>query len=78
MNKYYILNSARPIGVYPEIHLSKPNLHKEIVIDEETGEEMTDYWFPEIEEYSSIKDALNRIVEFNDTDEYLKHLRIVE
>lgn len=64
--KYYLLNFPRPIGVEPKIRSIKPNIEEQ------------DDWCggPDVEEYDSIALALVRIMNFNSTDDYLKHLEI--
>ena len=58
--KYYTILRGRPIGVEPVVYLNKP------------GDEKQDNpWAATIEEHDTMKDALLRVIIYNDTDEYL-------
>ncbi len=76
MNKYYLLNFPRPIGVEPTVYLTEPIITP-IVVEVEEGYFLTDpYSDPTVLEFNSMKDTLNAIIEFNGTDDYLKNLKI--
>jgi len=74
-NKYYLLNFPRPVGVEPTIYVHKPVFQPEAVEVEE-GHFLTDpYTDPEVLEFNSVKEAIEHIVSFNGTDEYLANIK---
>jgi hypothetical protein len=74
--KYYTLTFPRPIGVEPTVYTTKPIIES-VLVEVEPGYFLEDpYSNPEIDEFESVKDALDRIIEFNGTDEYLKEIKI--
>jgi hypothetical protein len=73
---YYLLNFPRPIGIEPTVYTTKPEITPEIVEVYPGHFEADPYTDPNILEFYSVKQAIEYIIEFNGTDDYLKKLRI--
>ena len=65
--KTYVLNYPRPVGVEPRISFVKPDWDEEV---DDSG------YGPSLLEFNSVKEALQYIIDFNDSCEYLKMLTI--
>ena len=74
--KYYLLNFPRPIGVEPCVYIHRPEIVP-VVVEVEPGHvEVDPYTDPEILEFDSIKEAIQHIVDFNGSDEYLVNIKV--
>ena len=80
--KCWTLTYPRPIGIKPTIYLIKPIVEPTVVEDYITEDGVHEqggvdpYTDPHITEHQSILDAFLSFVEFNNTDDYLRDIKI--
>lgn len=62
--KAWTITSGRPIGRYPKVYLVKPSISKKI---DKTP------WTPELEEWNSVEEAVNAVLEYISPEYALEH-----